>query len=351
MKTQSILLDSFKLNNLLTLKNRIVMAPMTRLKADDHYVPTASMAEYYARRADAGLIVTEGTVIAPNGRGYNNVPGLFNEAQIEGWRHVTEAVHFNKGLIFAQIWHVGRVSHPSLQHGELPISASETMMSGRIARTENLTFGQSRAATLAEIEELIQAYANAATNAIKAGFDGIEIHGANGYLVDQFLHYDTNKRIDEYGGNSENMARFAIDIVKACGEAIGYERVGIRLSPAAYLNEITQDRRDADVFAYLLSQLNYLPIAYVHTGNFNDAVIYAELNNMTMSGFIRTHYKGFVIGCGSYTFEAAEHAVSSGEFDLIALGRPFIANPDLVSMLHAKEELRPYDVSLLQTLY
>jgi N-ethylmaleimide reductase len=351
MKDQSVLFDSFKLNNLLTLKNRIVMAPMTRLKADDNYVPTTTMAEYYARRADAGLIVTEGTVIEPNGRTYNNVPGLFNEAQIKGWRHVTDAVHLNKGLIFAQMWHVGRVSHPSLQHGELPISASETIMSGRIARTDDLSFGKSRAATLAEIEELIDAYAKAATNAIKSGFDGIEIHGANGYLIDQFLHYDTNKRIDEYGGNAENMARFAIDIVKTCGEAIGYERVGIRLSPAAYLNEIIQDPRDADVFSYLLGKLNHLPIAYVHTGNFNDAVVYTELNNMTMSGFIRLHYKGFVIGCGSYTLEAAEHAVSSGEFDLIALGRPFIANPDLLSMLHAKKELRPYDVSMLQTLY
>jgi N-ethylmaleimide reductase len=193
MKNQNILLNSFKLNNLLTLKNRIVMAPMTRLKADDNFVPTVTMAEYYARRADAGLIVTEGTVIAPNGRTYNNVPGLFTDAQIEGWQRVTDAVHLNKGLIFAQIWHVGRVSHSSLQLGELPISASATLMSGRIARTENLTFGKSRAATLAEIEELIQGYANAAANAIKAGFDGIEIHGANGYLIDQFLHYDTNK--------------------------------------------------------------------------------------------------------------------------------------------------------------
>jgi N-ethylmaleimide reductase len=147
------------------------------------------------------------------------------------------------------------------------------------------------------------------------------------------------------------MARFAIEIVKACGEAIGYERVGVRLSPAAYLNEITQDPGDADVFAYLLAELNHLTIAYVHTGNFNDAVVYAELNNMTMSGFIRTHYKGCVIGCGSYTFAAAERAISSGEFDLIAMGRPFIANPALVSMLYAKEELRPYDTSMLQTLY
>jgi N-ethylmaleimide reductase len=347
MKNPNTMLAKFKLNDLFTLKNRIVMAPMTRLKADDQFVPTEIMAQYYARRADAGLIVTEGVVIAANGRGHNNVAGLFNQAQVDGWRQVTDAVHLHQGVIFAQIWHVGRVSHHSLFSGELP----ETIMSGRIPRTEDLSYGKSRAATKSEIEELIQAYANAAVNAIKAGFDGIELHGANGYLIDQFLHYDTNKRLDEYGGSVENMARFALDVVKSCGDAIGYERVGIRLSPAAYLNEIKTDVRDADVFAYLLTQLNDLPIAYVHTGNFDDAVVYAELNNMTMSRFIRTHYQGYVIGCGSYTADAAEQAISEGDFDLIAMGRPFIANPNLVSMLHTKEQLRAYDASMLQTLY
>ena len=205
--------------------------------------------------------------------------------------------------------------------------------------------------TADEIKALIEGYAEAAINAIKAGFDGVEIHGANGYLIDQFLHYDTNKRLDEYGGSVENRARFALEIVKACGEAIGYERVGLRLSPAAYLNEIVADTRDADVFAYLLAALNTIPIAYVHTGNFNDAVTYAELQNMTMSGFIRKHYAGFVIGCGSYTFEMAEQAILRGDFDLIALGRPFIANPDLVSLLQTKAELKSYDASMLQTLY
>jgi N-ethylmaleimide reductase len=350
MHSSNTLLTPFQLNDLFTLKNRIVMAPMTRLKADDNFVPTEIMAQYYARRADAGLIVTEGVVIAANGRGHNNVSGLFTAAQVEGWRRVTDAVHMHNGLIFAQIWHVGRVSHSSLFNGERPISASETTMSGRIPRTE-LTYGTSRAVTQAEIEELIQGYANAAVNAIRAGFDGIEIHGANGYLVDQFLHYDTNRRLDEYGGSIENMARFALDIVKACGDAIGYERVGLRLSPAPYLNEIKPNLKDAEIFAYLLGQLNHLPIAYIHTGNFDDAVVYAELNHMKMSSFIRKYYDGRVIGCGSYTVEAAEEAINKGDFDLIAMGRPFIANPNLVSMLRANEALSPYDVTMLQTLY
>ncbi len=351
MKAESRLFENFKLNTLFTLQNRIVMAPMTRLKADDNYVPTQLMVDYYARRADTGLIITEGTVITPMGRGHNNVPGQFEQVQIAGWKKVTDAVHNKGGLIFNQIWHVGRVSHPSLSNGNLPISASATVMTGRIPRMEGLTYGAARAVTREEIADLIAGFAKAAVNARKAGFDGIEIHGANGYLIDQFLHYDTNKRTDEYGGTPENMARFAYEVVKACGEAIGYERVGIRLSPAAYVNEIVGDVKDADVFITLLSQLEQLPIAYVHTGNFNDATHYSELHDLTMSEFVRKHYQGIVIGCGSYTLDTAEMAVENNQVDLVAMGRPFIANPDLISLLLTKAEIKLYDVSMLQTLY
>lgn len=349
--SNNILLKEFKLNKKLILKNRILMAPMTRVKADDDWVPTQAMAEYYARRADAGLIITEGTIIRADGTGYKNAPGIFTEKQIQGWKRVTDKVHENNGLIFAQIWHVGRVSHPYFLNGELPISASETIMSNRISRTKDLNYGKSRAASLEEIQQLIADYASAARNAIKAGFDGVEIHGANGYLIDQFLHYSTNKRTDKYGGNPENMARFALEVVKACGETIGYEHVGLRLSPGAYLNEIVGEKSDALVFKHLLQELNNLPIAYIHTGNFDDTRIFPELDNMTMTEFLRSNYQGILIACGSYSSEKAQQQIINKDFDLIAIGRPFIANPDLIKRLQENKPLQTYDASMLNELH
>lgn len=345
------MLNEYPLSTQLTLKNKIVMAPMTRVQANDDFVPTPAMADYYARRAEAGLIVTEGTIISADGRGHNNVPGIFNQAHVHHWQHVTDAVHHRDGLIFLQIWHVGRVSHPYFLQGALPVSASKTEMTGRLSRMQNLNYGKSRAATLADIKILINQYADAAANAIKAGFDGIEIHGANGYLIDQFLHYDTNKREDDYGGTPEKMARFALEVVKACGDMIGYERVGLRLSPGAYLNEIKGDKRDEAVFKYLLTQLNSLNIAYVHTGSFDDTKTYAELSDKTMTAFIRTHYRGTVIASGGYTPEKAQLGIENGDFNLAAIGRPFIANPDLMLRIRAAQSLQAYDAGMLTTLY
>lgn len=345
------LLNAFQLHQNLQLKNRIIMAPMTRNMANDDLSPTNAMAEYYARRADAGLIITEGTIIRPDARGYSNVPGIFTQAHIDGWRKVTDAVHKRDGHIFLQIWHVGRVSHPHFLNGQLPISASETIMSSRVARSQGLNYGKSRAVTLEEINGLIESYAIAAKNAIQAGFDGIEIHGANGYLVDQFLHYHTNHRTDNYGETPENMARFALEIVKACGDAIGYNKVGIRLSPGGYLNEIIGDPRDADVFQYLLDQLNLHSIAYVHTGNFNDQVKFVELGNKTMTDFIREHYHGTVIASGGYNLQELQDDKLGNDFDLLAIGRPFIANPDLIKRFRENENIHPYDASMLSTLY
>lgn len=351
MPTKNKLFHRYQLSPSLTLKNRIVMAPMTRNMADDNFVPSALSAEYYARRADAGLIVTEGTIISPDARGYSNVPGIYTQAQIDGWKKVTEAVHNRGGVIFSQIWHVGRVSHPHFLNGKLPISSSETMMSSEVKRAENLVYGKSHAATLDEIKTLIANFAQAAKNAIEAGFDGVEIHGANGYLIDQFLHHSTNLRTDEYGGSPQNMARFALEVIKACGDAIGYERVGIRLSPGAYLNEIIGDARDAEVFQYLLEQLNDLSIAYVHTGNFNDSKTFPELNNQTMTAFIRSHYEGTLIACGGYNLQSGEKGIIQNDFDLVAIGRPFIANPDFIKLSENNLPLQEYNPSLLTTLY
>jgi len=345
------LLTPYQLSNRLLLKNKIVMAPMTRDKAHDDLSPSNDMMEYYARRADAGLIVTEGTIIHEDTIGYKNVPGIFTQKQLDGWKKVTDRVHKNNGHIFLQIWHLGRVSHPYYLNGKLPLSASATKMTGRVWRTEDLHYGESHAATLPEIQTLIEQYAIAAENAINAGFDGVEIHGANGYLIDQFLHYHTNHRTDHYGQTSENMARFALDVVKSVGDAIGYDRTGLRSSPGAYLNQIEGDPRDAAVFSYLFEQLNSLPIAYVHTGNFDDKVKFPELNDQTMTSFIRTHYKGNLIACGGYEMNEAAQGIKEKQFDLVAIGRPFIANPNLIEQLKSNATLTAYDPNMLESLY
>ncbi len=345
-----ILLEPFQLTDQLQLNTRIIMAPMTRNMAHDDLSPTDAMTDYYAKRASAGLIITEGTIIRPDARGYSNVPGIYTSQHIAGWKRVTEAVHDAGGRIFSQIWHVGRVSHPHFLQGELPVAPSATTMSAPVNRSDGLFYGESRALSLQESEDLIESFAQAAKNAIEAGFDGVEIHGANGYLVDQFLHYHTNHRQDQYGDSPENMVRFAQAVVNACGNAIGFERVGIRLSPAAYLNEIVQDPRDASVFQTLLEQLNDVPIAYVHTGNFDDSVEFKELGKQTMTAFIRSHYRGTLMACGGYSIERAEAGIANNEFDLIALGRPFIANPDLIHRLKHAKPLADYETDMLTNL-
>lgn len=346
----SILLTPRRLNQAIECQNRVFMAPMTRNMATDEYCATDAMADYYAKRASVGLIITEGTVIRPDGRGYSNTPAIYTLEHIEAWRNVTDKVHANGGQIFCQIWHVGRVSHPHYLNGDLPLSCSETTMSGPVRRSDGLNYGKCRAVTIDEINGLIASYADAAKNAMAAGFDGVEIHGANGYLIDQFLHHDTNKRTDEYGGTPEKMARFALDVVNACGSTIGFERVSLRISPGAYLNEILGDPRDADVFAFLLNQLSNTAIAYIHTGNFDDAKAFPELANQTMTQFIRTHYKGTLVACGGYSAEEAERKISDGEFDCVAIGRPLIANPDYIAKIRSGETLTEYDASMLGTL-
>ena len=342
--------EPHKLNETLTLKNRIIMAPLTRAFADKDNVPTEQMTDYYARRADTGLIISEATVIRRDGFGYYSVPGIFTQKQIDGWKHVTNKVHKNNGTIFSQLWHVGRVSHPEFLNGELPVSASATQMHERIRRVENLYYDKSRALELNEIPQLVADYRQAALNAMEAGFDGVEIHGANGYLIDQFLHHSTNLREDEYGKTPENMARFALEIVQTIVDAIGADRVGIRLSPGAYLNEVTGDPRDAANFQYLLEQLNQLNLAYVHTGNFDDSVRFPELDNKTMTEFLRSHYQGTLIASGMYSLEIAETQINNDDFDLIAIGRPFIANPDFIERSKAEKPLIQYDAEMLKTL-
>ncbi|WP_341219052.1 alkene reductase [uncultured Pseudoalteromonas sp.] len=342
------LLTPYRLNDTIELKNRVLMAPLTRCMADENLVPTQDMVEYYARRADTGLIISEATIIRPDGQGYPTTPGLFTREQIEGWKKVTDAVHANGGKMFAQLWHVGRVAHPHFFDGEV-LAPSAIGVEGSVPRMRELTYITPKAATIDDIKSLIADFAKAAENAIEAGFDGVEIHGANGYLIDQFLHYEANVREDEYGQTPQNMARFALEVTDAVIAAVGNERTALRVTPGAYFN-MSEDNRDKAVFDYLLPELEKRNLAYLHGGIFDDSTTFESLEGKTTSAFLRAGYKGTLVGVGSYSFESAKEAINEGKFDLIAIGRPLIANPDYISKVTNGEELVPYSDEMLAEL-
>ncbi|UOB72443.1 alkene reductase [Pseudoalteromonas sp. APM04] len=342
------LLTPYRLNDTIELKNRVLMAPLTRCMADENLVPTQDMVEYYARRADTGLIISEATIIRPDGQGYPTTPGLFTREQIQGWKKVTDAVHANGGKMFAQLWHVGRVAHPHFFDGEV-LAPSAIGVEGSVPRMRELTYITPKAATTDDIKSLIADFAKAAENAIEAGFDGVEIHGANGYLIDQFLHYEANVREDEYGQTPQNMARFALEVTDAVIAAVGNERTALRVTPGAYFN-MSEDNRDKAVFDYLLPELEKRNLAYLHGGIFDDSTTFESLEGKTTSAFLRAGYKGTLVGVGSYSFESAKEAINEGKFDLIAIGRPLIANPDYISKVTNGEELVPYSDEMLAEL-
>lgn len=342
------LLRPLKLNDRLTLPNRIVMAPMARFFADDDLVPTAEMAAYYGRRAEAGLILTEAVVIRRDSIGYPNSPAIFTQEQADGWARVADAVHDKEGRIFLQLWHVGRVSHPIYLDGALPIAPSAVPLSGRVPRAKGLEYGTPRALDANEIPGLIEAYVEAARKALDAGFDGVEVHGGNGYLIDQFLHHDTNRREDDYGGSPENMCRFGLAVVDAVIAEAGGDRVSMRLSPVAHLN-LDRHPDDAIVLQYMLEALNKRKLAYIHEAMFDDRIEFEEFDGR-ISAFMRRHYQGAVIGCGSFTPLTANAAIIDGNLDMVAFGRPFIANPDLVNKLRDGRAPEAYDVAMLKTL-
>ena len=248
------------------LANRIVMAPLTRSRAGEDGVPRPLMAEYYAQRASAGLIIAEGTNISPQARGYAFTPGLYNDAQVEGWRQVTEAIHARGGRIFPQLWHVGRISHPSLQPGgALPVAPSAICPEATAYTTAGFQpCVTPRALAIAEIPEIVEQYRRAARNALAAGFDGVEIHAANGYLIEQFLRDSTNKRTDAYGGSRESRARLLLEVTEAVAGVCGGERVGIRLSPVSPVNGADLDSDPAGTYAYVVERLNAFGLAYIH---------------------------------------------------------------------------------------
>ena len=336
------------------LKHRIVMAPLTRMRAaQPGNTPNEMNARYYAQRASAGgLLISEATQISQTGQGYPATPGIHSPEQVEGWRLVTEAVHSEGGLIFLQLWHVGRISHSSLQPaGALPVAPSAVVPAGKEAFTasgERVPFETPRALELDEIPSIVDEYRDAARNALAAGFDGVEVHAANGYLLDQFLRDGTNRRTDRYGGSFENRARLLWEVLEAVGEVFGLERVGVRLSPLGTFN----DMRDSDpvgLFGFVLRELAKKPIAYVHLIEARADERPPEENVALGSGaaptakLFRPFYPGVLIGAGGFTRGSASEAIAAGIVDAVAFGKLFISNPDLPLRLKDDRTLNGYD--------
>jgi 2,4-dienoyl-CoA reductase-like NADH-dependent reductase (Old Yellow Enzyme family) len=341
------LFQEYELNDSITLKNKILMAPLTRCMADDDLVPTQAIVDYYARRADAGLIITEATIIRPDGQGYPNTPGLYTPAQIKGWQKVTDAVHAKGGKIFAQLWHTGRVAHPHFFGGEV-LAPSALAVEGTVPRMRELVYQVPKAVTQEDIAQLVKDYAQAASNAIDAGFDGVEIHGANGYLIDQFLHYASNQRDDNYGTTPKNMSRFALEVVDAVINKIGKDKTALRVSPGAYFN-LEGNVKDKEVFDYLLPELEKRNLAFLHIGIFDDAMEFEYLGGRA-SSYVRSNYKNTLVGVGSLSAETGSQAISNDKFDLLAIGRPFIANPDYIEKVKNNRDLVTYSDEMLAEL-
>jgi len=315
----------------LQLKNRMVMAPMTRNRAGEGNVPHEMNAKYYRQRTSAGLIISEATQISEQGIGYPNTPGIHTDEQVEGWKKVTEAVHKEDGLIFLQLWHVGRISHPDFHDGEKPVAPSTVKPEGQAFTYEGLKdFVTPRALEVEEIPAIIDDFRKGAENAKKAGFDGVEIHAANGYLIDQFLRDGTNKRTDKYGGAIKNRARFALEITKAVCDVWDNDRVGIRLSPSGTFNDM-YDSNPPKIFNYLLGELSKYNLAYVHMVEPLFELDGDEYDNFPRNvvEFYRPSYNGTMIGCGNLDKVSGEELLQKDHADLIAYARLFLANPDL----------------------
>ncbi|MGR9115127.1 MAG: alkene reductase [Gammaproteobacteria bacterium] len=326
-----------------TLPNRIVMAPLTRCRAKQPGdIPWELNAEYYRQRASAGLIVAEATHISPQGKGYAYTPGIYSEAQVLGWRKVTDAVHSAGGLIFLQLWHVGRISHPELQpEGRLPVAPSAIKPDGQASTEQGFKpFVTPRALDLTEIPGIIEQYRTAAKNALKAGFDGVEIHGANGYLLDQFLRDGSNHRNDVYGGCIENRARLLLEVTEAVTEITGTDKTGIRLSPTNPAHSMF-DSNPQQHFAYVVERLNRFHLAYLHVVERTKPI--AEDDSTFDFVALRRLFNGPYIANGGYTAASASEGLAKHHCDLVAFGKLFIANPDLVARFRAGARLNSPD--------
>lgn len=321
------LLDRYRLGPL-TLPNRVLMAPMTRSRAPET-VQGAVNARYYAQRAGAGLIITEGTQVSVLGQGYPFTPGIHTDQQESGWREVTEAVHAEGGRIFAQLWHVGRMGHESV-HGRTPVAPSAVDPETEIFTPSGMApVPTPRALDAEELPVVIDEFRAAAERARRAGFDGVEVHGANGYLLDQFLQTGSNRRTDAYGGSVANRARLLLEVTEAVADVWGADRTGVRLSPGGTFNN-TFDDDPAETFGYVAKALDGAGLAYLHVVETSQMLPPQGLEHVGgPTALVRSAYSGTVITNGDYTRDAAEAAIASGAADLVAFGRPFLANPDL----------------------
>ncbi|WP_372752413.1 alkene reductase [Labilibaculum sp.] len=332
------LLSPFKLGKM-ELKNRMVMAPMTRNRAGEGDVPTDLMAKYYEQRSGAGLLISEASQISPQGKGYPATPGIYSKEQVDGWKRVTQAVHSKGGKIFIQLWHVGRISHPDLQAGELPVSSSAIIPVGQAFTNDGFKdFVRPRALETAEIDSIVADYKKAAENAKAAGFDGIEIHAANGYLIDQFLEDKTNHRSDKYGGSVENRARFLFEVLEATLQVWDASCIGVRLSPSGLFNDMG-DSNPTAIFNYVIEKLNAYHLAYLHL--IESLVPLDEFPQLIqdVGNYYGKQYKGVRMVNGGYTKESGEAAIDSGKAELISYGVPYLANPDLDKRFEQDAEL------------
>lgn len=319
------------------LRNRIVMAPMTRCRASDGRIPNDLMRQYYSQRASAGLILSEATSVSPQGVGYPNTPGIWSSAQVDGWRKVTSAVHDKGGKIFVQLWHVGRVSDPEHLNGEIPVAPSAIACGGHVSVLRPLrNYVVPRALHAEEIPHIVQDFADAAGHARDAGFDGIEIHAANGYLIDQFLQDGTNKRQDNYGGSIENRACFLLEIVDACSGVWGAGRIGVHLSPYGTSHDMHDSNPEA-LFTYVARELGQRGVGFIF--------VREAAGKQALTAELRREFGGSVIVNQEYTLERAQEALKEERADAVAFGRPFISNPDLVRRLKQGIELREWDPS------
>lgn len=330
----------------LELKNHLVMSPMTRSRAIDN-LPNQLMAEYYGQRTGAGLVITEGTAPAPEALGYPRIPGVFSQQQVAGWKRVTDKVHLGGSKIFLQLMHTGRIGHEdNLPKGTTLVGVSAVKAAGQIfTDTKGLQdFSEPVMLSKEGIKNVINGFASAAKNAIEAGFDGVEIHGANGYLLEQFLNPHVNNRGDEYGGNIEGRSRFALDVVQAVSDAVGKEKVGIRFSPFSKLGDLAEygEEETHNTYVRLAEQLDELQIAYLHIA------VNAPIPARTFQA-IRDHFSGTIILANGLTSETGEEALHAGFADLVAFGRPFLSNPDFLERIETNATLNPVDYSTLYT--
>lgn len=345
------LFEKTKLNNL-NLQNRVVMAPMTRARTSQPgNIPNDMMATYYKQRATAGLIISEATQISDDSQGYSFTPGVYTDEQVKGWQSITKSVHKEGATMFCQLWHVGRVSHPTFQKGELPIAPSalapvetKVWISDEQGNGNMVDCIQPRAMTHDDINRVIQDFAYSAKRAIEAGFDGVEIHGGNGYLIDQFLRTNSNHRTDRYGDSRENRIRFLLEVVDAVSKEIGSEKIGVRLAPFITF----KDMDCPDIVPTILEaskELQARDIAYLHLSeaDWDDAPVIPE--NFRIE--LRKLFTNTIIVAGSYTQERANEILNKGYADLIAFGRPFVSNPDLVSRLENNHDLATLDGNTL----